>query len=121
MTTTATATKPRRVRHSKNSCLTVADLDALLALVTAMYETLARGDALSPEQVIACYHDHILGTLWYRIWDYTEYVSRTKRLHRVAHDDRISVALEEHFRQSRTADIREYSNLVRDIRRAALR
>lgn len=67
-----------------------AQLQYTLELVTAMFWNLEAGDSLTDEQVAAARHDRVLGILWCRIWDYAEYCSRRRRIHRIAHDDETS-------------------------------
>ncbi len=77
-----------------------AQLQATIDLVTAMFWNLECGQNLSNEQIAACRHDHVLGVLWYRIWDYAEYMSRRHRLGRIARDDDTSLYLEYEHRRS---------------------
>jgi hypothetical protein len=71
-----------------------AQLQATIDLVTAMFWNLECGENLTNEQVAACRYDNVLGVLWYRVWDYAEYQSRTHRLNRIAHDDGTSLYLQ---------------------------
>lgn len=71
-----------------------ADLQKTIELVTAMFWNLECGENLSREQVAAARHDHVLGCLWWRVWDYAEYMSRTHRLRRSLCGDKISLYIE---------------------------
>src|ERR1051325_10706174 len=94
-----TATRPRTKAAPTHQAYVAEQLNATIALVTAMHETLESGEVLTDAQIAACFHDRTLGILWARIEDYCEYVSRRRRLCRTGHDDRTSVAIDLHIQQ----------------------
>lgn len=122
-----TATRPRTKTALAIQARAAEQLQATIALVTAMHNTLESGEPLTPAQLAACFHDHTLGILWTRIEDYCEYVSRSRPLRRIAYDDRSSVAIDLHFRQFyaqvdawRCRGTGPCAPIVDEVRRAAL-
>jgi hypothetical protein len=98
-TPTMTRAQKRAAAKAERQAKAEAELQQTLDLVTAMFWRLERGDVLSDAQIAACKHDNVLGVLWWRVWDYAAYSSRTHRLNRIAHDDRTSVYLDQFFAQ----------------------
>jgi len=101
-----TAEIPTLTRQQKNAARKAArrakaeaELQETLDLVTAMFWNIENGGCLTDAQIAACYHDHVLGCFWWRVWDYAAYSSRAHRLNEIAFDNHTSVYLEMHFKR----------------------
>lgn len=81
-----------------------AQLQQTIDLVTAMFWEMECGENLSNEQVAAAWDDRVLGVLWWRIWDYAEFRSRSGHIRRIAYDDETSLFLE-YARKRSSADV----------------
>lgn len=96
-TTTVETPAQRRARQqAERRAKAEVELQETLDLVTAMFWNLERGGCLTDAQIAACYHDHVLGCLWYRVWDYAVYCNQRGRINRIAQDDETSIFIIEH-------------------------
>lgn len=95
----------RAQAHGEERARLEAKLQKTIDLVTAMFWNQESGYCLSLEQVAACRHDDVLGSLWHRIWDFAEYRSRSTKLWRVGRSDDVSLYIEYEMQQC-SADLR---------------
>ena len=71
-----TILSPRACAEAKRAAEIQAELERTIELVTALFWQLKSGEAFTGEQVAAAYNDDVLGTLWYRAWDYAAHCSK---------------------------------------------
>lgn len=112
-----TILSPRACAEAKQAAELQAELDCTIELVTALFWQLKSGEVFTSEQVAAAYNDDVLGTLWYRAWDYAVQCSQQGSIFPVARNDTTSRFMSAYLAQ---AGNRDSASVFRAIRMKAL-
>lgn len=97
-----TILSPRACAEAKRAAELQAELENTIELVTALFWQLKSGEVFTGEQVAAAYNDDVLGTLWYRAWDYAAHCSERGAIFPAAMNNTISRFMDEYLGQAGT-------------------